>query len=285
MVEKTIGRILKQGVEVLDIAGIENSLLDVQLILGKVMGASRIHILTNPNQKVALESEDQFMLDIHKRAHGMPLQYITGIQEFMSLEFKVSEAVLIPRPDTEILVEEIIKSVNLDKHYEILDIGTGSGCISISLAKYIKNVVIHTVDISKDATEVAVHNSRANGVTDKVNFYNGDVFEPFINQTFDIIVSNPPYIPTQVIDTLEKNVKDYEPKSALDGGHDGLFFYKKIILEAPKYLNIGGVLYFEIGFNQAADVIKLLNDSNYADINLVKDLAGCDRVIKSIMNK
>lgn len=285
MVEKTISEIIKRGVEVLERSGIENPLLDAQLILGKALKVSRVYILTNLNQKVSLEAKEQFVVDIQKRTQGMPVQYITGVQEFMSLEFKVNADVLIPRPDTEILVEEILKEVNSDKHYEILDIGTGSGCIPISLAKYINNALVHTVDISKAAIEVAKYNAEANGVLDGVKFYKGDIFEPFTDQIFDIIVSNPPYIPTEVIDTLEKNVKDYEPKSALDGGNDGLKFYRKIIVDAAKYLKSGGMLFFEIGFNQAEDVIKLLKDSNYADIKLVKDLAGRDRVVKSVMNK
>lgn len=282
MVGKTIGELLNQGVKLLKESNIETPILDAQLILAKILKVDKLFVMTNINQEVSDSIEKKFINDILLRTKGMPVQYIIGSQEFMGLEFKVNNCVLIPRADTEILIEQVLQSVKSDKEYKILDIGTGSGCISISLAKYIKDSQIYSADISKSAIEVAGQNAKTHNVEDKIKFFVGNIFEPIGNNIkFDIIVSNPPYIPTDTIQTLDVNVKQYEPGLALDGGADGLDFYRDIISNAKNYLVSEGMIFLEIGYDQAQSVIKLLKQNDFADINIVKDLAGCDRVVKA----
>lgn len=282
-----ISELLKNGVEILKQNNIETPILDAQLLLAHTLDVDKLYIMTNGDKEVSNKNQERFINELNKRAKGMPLQYITEIQEFMGMKFKVNENVLIPRPDTEILIEEILKNVDLEKKYNILDIGTGSGCISISLAKYLKNSDIYTVDISKEATEVAKHNAKINGVEEKIKFFNGDIFEPFDQNKnfFDIIVSNPPYIPTKVVDTLDTNVKDYEPSIALDGGADGLDFYREIISKSSIFFEDKGAIFLEIGYDQANDVTSLLQTSKFFDINIVNDLAGRNRVVTGKLNK
>lgn len=282
MVGSTIKEILDKGVELLRENHIQNPILDAQLILANLLKVDKLYIMTNIDQKISQDIEKNFINDILKRTKNMPLQYIVGLQEFMGLTFNVNSNVLIPRPDTEILVEEVIKKIKPEKNYDILDIGTGSGCISISLAKFIENCQIFSVDISSEALKIAKDNAKLNDVEDKIVFLNGDIFEPFISgEKFDIMVSNPPYIETDVIETLDANVRDYEPRLALDGGIDGMDYYRRIINQADKYLNSNGLIFFEIGFKQANSTINLLKENGFADINIAKDLAGLDRVISA----
>ncbi len=214
---------------------------------------------------------EKFMKIIKKRISGIPYAYIVGYKEFMKLNFVVNKNVLIPREDTEILVLEAIK---LNKQ-KILDMCTGSGCIAISLAKYIENAVVDAVDISSKALSIANFNAKKNNVN--VNFIKSNLFEN-VYDTYDLIVSNPPYIKTGDIEKLSKEVKN-EPIKALDGKKDGLYFYKKIAKDAFKYLNVDGILMFEIGYDEAEDVCKLLEKNKYKDIQVIKDLAQNNRVI------
>lgn len=275
-----IKQVLACGVEILRQSNIQNPLFEAQLILSKHLKIDRLHIMTNPQQKVDSQVISAYLEDINKRLNGMPTQYITGIQEFMSLPFKVDASVLIPRPETEILVEEVIKRIDNSKYYNILDIGTGSGCIAISIAKYIEDCTVYSVDISDDALKIAQYNAEINNVEHKVNFLKGNVFEPFNEEKelFDIIVSNPPYISTHIIQSLDICVKDYEPLIALDGGIDGLKFYRQIISESGGFMKLGGIIFFEIGYDQSSFVTKLLQEYNFDDITIIKDLAGLDRV-------
>ncbi len=212
---------------------------------------------------------------LEKRCNHIPFQYIVGHQEFMKLDFKVNENVLIPRSDTEILVEEAIKLYK-DKEVHILDMCTGSGCIAISLAKYLDGAIVTGVDISKEALSIAKENALLNQV--KVDFIESNLFES-INDKFDVIVSNPPYIKKDVIANVDKEVKEHEPILALDGGEDGLAFYKKIIEEAKNHLKENGYLLFEIGFDQANDVKEILENNDYRKIRIIKDYSGNDRVV------
>ena len=218
----------------------------------------------------------EYIQVIDKIIEGIPLQYITNSQEFYGLNFYVDENVLIPQPDTEILVEEVLK-IAKDGN-KILDICTGSGCIGISIASNIENVQITMSDISKKALKVAEKNAKSNEVIEKVELMQSDMFEK-IDSTFDIIVSNPPYIETKVIKNLDKQVQK-EPIIALDGGEDGLVFYRKIIKEAPKYLKEKGCLCLEIGYDQKEKVVELIKKEEiYTEIKEIKDLSGNDRVI------
>ncbi|MCG8482889.1 MAG: peptide chain release factor N(5)-glutamine methyltransferase, partial [Clostridia bacterium] len=221
---------------------------------------------------------------LNKRLEGMPLQYITGTQEFMGLDFMVNQDVLIPRPDTEILVENVLKAVDLThpSGISIFDIGCGSGAIGVSLAYYASKVDVSCVDISCAALKAAKQNAVTHNVHHKMHFFEGDIFAPIKHQKFDMIVSNPPYIPDESIDSLQIEVSKYEPRSALAGGKDGLDFYRRIVKDAPHYLKNNGLIFLEIGYDQAAAVKDLLkSESVYDGIEVIKDLAGHDRVVKA----
>lgn len=244
---------------------------EARLFLAEAMNIENSKLIL---QKSCTEEEYQkFLSFIRKRISGKPYAYVVGHKEFMKLNFKVNECVLIPRADTEVLVENAIDLQKL----KILDMCTGSGCIAISLAKYIKNSCVDAVDISKSALEVARENATKNNV--EVNFIESNLFEN-VTSTYDLIVSNPPYIPTTDISSLQIEVQN-EPFIALDGGADGLDFYKIISQKARKHLNIGGVLMLEIGFDEAKSVRTLLKDYGYKNIEVMRDLNGNDRVIKA----
>jgi release factor glutamine methyltransferase len=225
-----------------------------------------------------------FKDSLDKRLDHIPVQYITGRQMFMGLEFEVNEAVLIPRADTEILVEEIMR-LGLD-NMNILDLCTGSGCIIISLIRLSHECMGTGTDISEEALEVAGRNAKALGVD--VRFLRGDLYEaladmPKDGSGYDIIVSNPPYIASAVVDTLMPEVRDHEPRLALDGDEDGLVFYRRIIADSDKYLNKGGWLFFEIGYDQGEAVRDLMEQKGYEDVEVVRDYSGNDRVVKGRM--
>ncbi|MDI9477087.1 MAG: peptide chain release factor N(5)-glutamine methyltransferase [Natronincolaceae bacterium] len=281
----TIGHLLREGMERLKEANIPTPGLDAEVLLYNLLGVERIYLYMYREKEVSKEIQKEFWIGIEKRAKHMPIQYIVNRQEFMGLDFWVEKGVLIPRADTEILVEKIIdiyKSNYYPHTVRIMDIGTGSGAIAVSLAKYIDNCIITAIDICPNALKVAVKNADFHKVKHKIMFYSGNLFEPINKQdeygTYDFIVSNPPYIPKSEIKTLGSNVKDYEPCLALDGGEDGLDYYKKITPEAKHYLKKGGWLLFEIGYSQGKDVSKILNINGFKNIDILKDLAGLDRV-------
>ena len=220
------------------------------------------------------EQQDEYRVVIRKRAEHVPLQYITGEQEFMGLSFKVNSNVLIPRQDTETLVEEALKVIR--PGMKVLDMCTGSGCILISILKNVLNVEGVGCDISKQALIVAKENAKLNNVV--ATFERSDLFD-HVTETFDVVVSNPPYIRTEEIATLMPEVCQFEPVGALDGKEDGLFFYRKMIAESSKYLNPNGVILFEIGYDQGQDVSLMLKEAGYKDVQIVKDLARNDRVV------
>ena len=243
-----------------------------------VLKIDRNKLIINKNDNVDINKENEYKEYIEKIIKGKPVQYITNNQEFMRLNFYVDENVLIPQPDTEILVEEVIKSIDIKENIEILDMCTGSGCIGISLAKNIKNTKVTLVDISKEAIETAKKNAIQNEVENKITFIQSDMFEN-VKGKFDIIVSNPPYIKTNIIQTLDKQVQN-EPHIALNGGEDGLDFYKILINEAHKYLKKDGKIFLEIGYDQKQEVESLAKQSkHYKKIETIKDLSQNDRVI------
>ena len=257
--------------------------LDVEIFLQKALGdVDRIYIHLNLNKELTKEQYDEFLGYINDRINGRPVAYIVGNREFMGLDFFVKEGVLIPRPDTETLVEEIIQLCkNKNEEINIVDIGTGSGAITVSLAKYIKNSKITSLDISDIPLEVGKINAVNNGVDNRIEFLKSDVFTAINNteKKFDIIVSNPPNIPKKDIETLHTQVKDYEPYNALEGGEDGLDFYRQITEESIKYLKQGGILAYEVGHDQAEDVSKIMKYHGYDKIYTKKDIQGIDRVV------
>ena len=254
--------------------------LDVETLLQKVLNVDRLYILLNLDKDLSEDEEKTFNKFIEERLNNRPIAYIVGNREFMGLDFYVQEGVLIPRPDTEVLVEEVIEIAKDKGQIEILDIGAGSGAITVSLAKYLENAKLTSVDISEIALEIAKKNAISNNVEDRINFVKSDLFSSLNkNQKFDIIVSNPPYIKREVIDTLDKQVKDFEPYNALEGGIDGLDFYRAITTQAKDYLKEGGVLAYEVGHDQSEDVSKLMEMDGYTNIYTLKDLQQIDRVV------
>lgn len=277
-----------QGKGTLAAAGIVESDLDARLLLEHVCGTNRNDLLVHGDQEVTDEQQKRYEGLLQKRAKRIPLQHLTGVQEFMGLAFQVNEYVLIPRQDTEILVEEVLR--HLHDGMRVLDMCTGSGCILISLLHYSNDCEGVGVDISPEALKVARENARnllgtnlqASGncseLPERVRFVESNLFEN-VTGKFDIIVSNPPYICSEVIETLEPEVRDHEPRGALDGTADGLFFYRKIVEESKNYLLGGGKLFFEIGYDQGLSVSALMEQAGFVDIEVLKDYAGLDRVV------
>ena len=267
------------GTKYLDENNISDSKFKCRILLSNILNISKEYLLIHDNEKLDLKKEMKYKEYLVRLANNEPIQYIIKKQEFMKMNFYVNENVLIPQPDTEILVEEVLSFAKKNKQkLKILDLCTGSGCIAVSIAKYIKNAEVFASDISKEALKIAKLNAKENEV--EINFVESDLFENIEENDFDIIVSNPPYIETKTIESLDEEVKK-EPILALDGGEDGLDFYRRIILQAKQYLKENGVLALEIGYNQKEDVIKLLEKQNYKEIYCKKDLAGNDRVIIS----
>lgn len=256
--------------------------LDVELLLQKALGdVDRLYIHLNLNKELSAEQEDNFLGLINDRLSGRPVAYIIENREFMGLDFYVKEGVLIPRPDTEPLVEEVIELCKEKGDVSILDIGTGSGAITVSLAKYIEKSKVTSFDISEIPLEVGKKNAISNGVDSKIEFIQSDLFTAIKNRDikFDVIVSNPPYIPKKDIETLHTQVKDYEPYNALEGGEDGLDFYRDITEQGKIYLVDGGILAYEVGHDQAEDVKSIMEHHGYSNIYTKTDLQGIDRVV------
>lgn len=270
-------KLYEWGKECLQRAEILEADLDARLLLEYVCGTDRNTLLVHGDREVEVEEQKRYEDFIAKRESRIPLQHITGEQEFMGLSFVVNEHVLIPRQDTEILAEEALR--NLHDGMAVLDMCTGSGCILLSLLQYSNDCVGVGVDISEKALAVAMENNRRLGKN--ATFLQSDLFEK-VEGKFDIIVSNPPYIPSQVIPTLMEEVRAHEPMNALDGKEDGLYFYREIIRQAGEYLNRGGQIFFEIGCEQAADVSALLEGAGYKEVRTIQDFAGLDRVVCGI---
>jgi release factor glutamine methyltransferase len=282
---KTIEQLLVEGKRLLKDAHIETWALDAEVLLSHILSFSRVQLFTNSKDKLLEEQEIKFKEYIYKRLQGMPIQYLTNEQEFMSLSLYVDESVLIPRQDTEILVETALNLINKEKETRILDLCTGSGCIGISMAYYAPYSNIIGIDISDSALKVAEYNAKINGVNDRISFVKSNLFNEVPNSLkgkLDMIISNPPYIPTKDIKMLMKEVREHEPSIALDGGQDGLDFYKLIIKDGKEYLKSGAILIFEIGYNQGKIVSQVLKSSGFKEVEIKKDLAGLDRVVFGI---
>jgi protein-(glutamine-N5) methyltransferase, release factor-specific len=275
----TIKETLRKGMIQLKTENVTEPNLKARLIMQYILNKPRQYLIIYDNQVLTLRQEVNYFKAIKRLINGEPIQHITHQQEFMKLNFFVNEDVLIPRPDTEILVEEVIKIARKINAKKILDMCTGSGAIAVSLAKYLDNVEITAVDISEKSLDVAKTNAKNNEVENKITFIESNLFENIVNEKYDIIVSNPPYIRKDVIKTLTKEVQK-EPKIALDGGYDGLDFYRKITHQSEEYLKFNGYLCFEIGYDQKKDVIKIINDEKkFTGTYSKKDLCDNDRII------
>ncbi len=273
------------GVSQLAQAGIEENKLDARLLLEHVCHTDRNDLLVHGDREVPAREQNLYREYIGKRKMHIPLQHITGEQEFMGLVFRINNHVLIPRQDTEILVEEVLR--HLHDGMKILDMCTGSGCILLSLLHYSNGCTGVGTDISQEALTVAKENGAKlmeQDGTEKESegavfrFVKSDLFEN-VEGKYDVIVSNPPYIPTGVIPSLMEEVRNYEPREALDGKEDGLFFYRRISSDARGFLKGGGYLFFEIGYDQAKEVSHIMESDGYRDVTVVKDFAGLDRVV------
>lgn len=283
--------IYRWGQETLADAGVAEARQDARLLLEWCCGTDRNTLLVHGDRKVSSEECERYEDCIRRRGEHVPLQHITGEQDFMGLTFAVNKNVLVPRQDTEILVEEVMRY--LHDGMKILDMCTGSGCIVLSLLKYSNDCAGVGVDLSAEALQVAGENAEkilGNDVADggmksgkKLRLIQSDLFMQLdASEEFDIIVSNPPYIKTSVIETLMPEVKDYEPHLALDGREDGLFYYREITAQAGRHLTAGGMLFFEIGYDQGEAVRGLMEEAGYAEVEIVKDLAGLDRVVSGV---
>ena len=279
--KKTIGELLIDGNKILKEANIDTYILDVQLLLGKVLGKDKLYLITNKEEEVSKIKEREFYKLINQRKDKMPIKYILKSAEFMGLEFQVEEGVLIPRGDTEILVEETLKFIKNERKYDICDLCCGSGAIGISIAYLKENTNVDLIDYYEIPEKVTKKNIRKHNLDSRANFIKSDLLkEPIsMNKKYDILVSNPPYIKDEVIETLMDDVKKYEPHTALSGGEDGLYFYKKIIDDSNKILKDNGVLAFEIGHDQGKEVSDLMIEKGYKNVRVIKDLAGHDRVV------
>lgn len=272
-----IVEVLQNAIQELNSNNISDPIMKSRILLSNILNTTKEYLVINSEEEISIETTNKFNEGINKLIKGYPLQYVTNHQEFMKLDFYVDENVLIPRADTEILVEEVISNCEKNKEYKVLDLCTGSGAIGISIARYIPNSYITCTDVSNKALEIARKNAKANNIYN-IEFIESDMFKN-IKGKFDIIVSNPPYIVKDVITTLDKEVQN-EPYIALDGGIDGLDFYKIIACEAHRYLNENGKLFLEIGYDQKEEVTNLLKVSEkYNSIYSKKDLYDNDRIV------
>jgi len=276
-----IKELLNKGYKILKEEKIESYILDCQLILGKVLNLDRMSIIINGNLEVSEDKAYEYFELIKKRKLRMPIKYITETVEFMGIDFYIKEGVLIPRPDTEVLVEEVLKEINKRKLKKVCDVCCGSGAIGLSIAKLLENTIVVCSDIDDTALEVTQKNIDNLSLKSRASVVKSDLLKFAIDENlyFDVVVSNPPYIKKDIIPTLMEDVKKYEPYIALCGGEDGLDFYKKITKESILVLKSGGVLAYEIGYDQAEAVSDILKQYNYTDIRVVKDLSGLDRVV------
>lgn len=287
MKEKTYKELLEQGKEQLKQGGIQEYQLDAWLLLEHVFQISKAWYYVHEIEETDTEKAAQYETLIQRRKNHVPLQQITEEGYFYGMKFYVNQHVLIPRQDTEILVEEVLKLCKKlwnqdEKHLQILDLCTGSGCILLSILANLQQAEGTGVDLSLEALEVAKRNARELEISAK--WLHSDLFEQ-VEGNYDVVVSNPPYIRTSVIEELMEEVRLYEPRMALDGKEDGLYFYRKIIKEAKGYLKPGGVLAFEIGYDQGEAVSTLMENQGYEQIQVVQDLAGLDRCVIGIRRK
>jgi release factor glutamine methyltransferase len=285
----TVLELLNRSTNYLKAHDIENPRLNAELLLARSLNLSKEGLYRNLHSQLKEGEKEALEKMIQRRISGEPLQYILEHQEFWSIDFKVDPRALIPRPETEVLIEQslpILSLISVKRNPSVLEIGTGSGAIAIALAKEVKNIFLVATDISRGALALAKENARSAGVEHQIKFINGDLFGPLHSlkgrEPFDLILSNPPYITRRKIDTLAREVKDYEPRIALDGGEDGLAFYRHMIPEADFYLREGGWLLLEVALGQSGNVSEMIEEGgHFLKPESIPDLSGIGRVVKA----
>lgn len=279
--KKMIVDLINLGMKKLEEVGIDTARLDATLLLGKVIGKDRLYMLTNGSEEISLENERVYFSLIEERMKKKPMQYILGSVEFMGLELNVEEGVLIPRGDTEVLVERVLEDIQEESDINVCDLCCGSGAIGIAIARFRKNIKVDSIDLFPIPEKITKENIEKLGLKERITFIKSDLLEEAIKEEkkYEIIVSNPPYIKEEEIKGLMEDVKDYEPHTALSGGEDGLIFYRRIVDESISVLKENGVLAFEIGHDQGKEVKDLMEAKGYKNIEVLKDLAGLDRVV------
>jgi release factor glutamine methyltransferase len=280
-----IGEILIESYGILKKVGIESYILDSQLLLTKVLNVDKLFIMINRSFDLNSKQENEFIRLIHLRKNKMPVKYILGDCEFMGMNFIVRPGVLIPRPDTEILVEGVIEHINKESYTKVCDVCSGSGAIGIAIAGFVKEAKVTLYDISLEAVALSKSNIEKFDLSKRVHAEFSDLLQVAIdeNKKFQVVVSNPPYIRDEIIPTLMEDVKDYEPYLALSGGEDGLDFYRRITKQSLQVLEKGGLLAFEIGYDQREQVMGILLKSGFKEVECIKDLSGNDRVVSATL--
>jgi len=274
----TVRRLLEWTEDFLRKKGFESPRLEAQILLAHALGCKKIDLYVRFSEEPSEDKRTAFRDIIKKRSEGTPVAYLVGHREFYSLSFAVSPDVLIPRPETETLVMEALRLLKPLASPRILDIGTGSGCIAVTIAKQHKSAQVTAIDVSPKALAIARGNAEQNAVADRVTFVEGDMFAPLALQSFDLIASNPPYIAHAEFPTLDPGVRDFEPRSALDGGPDGLEFYRRLAADATQFLSPGGTILVEIGSTQE-DAVRALFAARMEVGTTIRDLGGRPRVI------
>lgn len=280
----TVRRLLEWTEDFLRKKSFESPRLEAQILLAHALGCKKIDLYVRFSEEPSEEKRTVFREIVKKRSEGTPVAHLVGHREFYSLSFAVSPDVLIPRPETETLVMEALRLLKPLVSPSVLDLGTGSGCIGLTIAKQHKSSRVTAVDISPKALAIARRNAEQHGVAERVTFLEGDLFAPVAVQTFDLIVSNPPYIAQAEFPTLDPGVRDFEPRSALDGGPDGLDFYRRLAADAGQFLNSGGTILVEIGSTQEESVRALFAEQMIVG-NTIRDLGGRPRVIAAQRRK
>jgi release factor glutamine methyltransferase len=289
---KSVRELINVTAEWFDSKGVDSSRVCAERLLGDCINLSRLELYLHSDRLISTEELNGFRDLVRRRGAGEPLQHLLGETEFYSKPFKVLPNVLIPRPETELLVEQCIKCLTFKDssilNPKMIELGVGSGIISVSVACEIPRLEVHSTDISEDAINLSTINTQLNGVSDKVNLYQGNLFEPLPSRLIgkvDLLVSNPPYIESKEIANLQLEVAEYDPRLALDGGADGLDFYRRIASEADKWLTENGKVVLEIGSNQGEDVSKIFNDAGFGNTFVTKDYNNLDRVVVAYITK
>jgi len=281
----TITQAITEGAQRLQAAGVDRERLTAGVLLGHVLDLDRTQLLTRSEQQVEQTRHNHYLALIERRAHGEPLQYLTGHQEFYGLDFIVTPDVLIPRPETEFLIERVLKAVAELKQDSplIVDVGTGSGCIAVTLAKQLPGARLIATDVSSAALAVARTNAERHSMLARIQFLEGDLLAPLakrgVDGCVDLVVSNPPYVTEDCREVLQREVRDWEPGAALFGGADGMAFYRRLLADTPQILKLDGYVVLEIGFSQIDSISEMVKDSAFRLLDITRDLQNIPRTL------